>query len=83
MAFVQPLAPLADSPGASAAIVIIPIIALFGLLFVTRVAVAAAVGLAGTIIVACGACLPAVGARFLRAPSGVSTPTLVSFLPQP
>jgi hypothetical protein len=70
MAFVQPLAPLADSPGASAAIVIIPIIALFGLLFVTRVAVAAAVGLAGTIIVACGACLPRWGPDSSALPLG-------------
>lgn len=50
----QPLAPLDNSVGASAAIVILPIILLFVLIFVTRVAYAAIIGLAATLIVACG-----------------------------
>ena len=52
--FQQILAPLVDSVGASAAIVILPILLLFALIFVTRVAYAAIIGLAATIIVACG-----------------------------
>jgi len=46
--------PLSGSIGASAAIVIIPILALFVLLFMTRVIIAGLVALAGCLIVATG-----------------------------
>jgi hypothetical protein len=46
--------PLSGSVGASAAIVIIPILALFVLLFMTRVIIAGLVALAGCLIVATG-----------------------------